>query len=89
MRDHVHALVFLLDGGLSHNAFADLLYTTIVILSFLHVALLRMNKMVGRWYHVITAYMLILTVVYADILWADWPSDTAQDRGLCRGIIPL
>jgi len=67
----VVALIFLLDGVLSHNAFAALLYTTIVTLSFLHVAPLRMNKMVGRWYHVITAYVLILTVVYAGILWAN------------------
>ena len=67
----VVALVFLLDGVLSYNAFAALLYITIVALSFLHVAPLRMNKMVGRWYHVITAYVLILTAVYAYILWAD------------------
>jgi len=40
-------------------------------LSFLHVAPFRMHKMVGRWYHVVTAYVLILTAVYSYILWAD------------------
>ena len=67
----VVAFVFLLEGVLSHNSFAALLYTTIAGLSFLHVAPFRMHKMVGRWYHVITAYVLILTVVYAYILWID------------------
>ncbi len=67
----VVALVFLLDGVLDHSAFALLLYTTIVVLSFLHVASFRMHKMVGRWYYVITAYVLIMTVIYAFIMWAN------------------
>ncbi len=67
----VVAFVFLSEGVLSHDSFATLLYTTIVVLSFLHVAPIRMNKMVGHWYHVITAYVLILTAVYSYILWAD------------------
>ena len=64
----VVALVFLLEGVLNHSTFAILLYTIIVILSFLHVAPFRMHKMVGRWYYVITAYVLIMTVIYAFIL---------------------
>lgn len=64
----VVALVFVLEGVLSHNSFVALLYGVIVVLSFLHVAPFRMNKMVGRWYHVITAYVLVLTVVYVFIL---------------------
>jgi len=67
----VVALVFLLEGVLSHNSFAALLYITIAVLSFLHVAPFRMHKMVGRWYHVVTAYVLIMTAVYSYILWAD------------------
>ena len=67
----VVALVFLLERVLGHNSFAALLYTTIVVTSFLHVAPFRMHKMVGRWYHVITAYVLILTAVYSCILWVN------------------
>jgi len=67
----VVALVFLMEGVLDHSAFAVLLYTIIVILSFLHVAPFRMHKMVGRWYYVITAYVLIMTAVYAFILWTN------------------
>jgi phosphatidylserine synthase len=66
----VVAFVFLLEGVLSHNSFAALLYTTIAVLSLLHVAPFRMPKMVGCWYYVITAYVLILTAVYSYILWA-------------------
>ena len=65
----VMALVFLLERALGHNPFAALLYTTIVVMSFLHVAPFRMHKMVGRWYPVITAYVLILTAVYSYLLW--------------------
>ncbi len=64
----VVALVFLLEGILDHNAFTILLYSVIVALSFLHVAPFRMYKMVGRWYYIITAYVLIMTIVYAFIL---------------------
>ena len=65
----VVALVFLLERVLDHNSFAVLLYTTIAVLSFLHVAPFRMHKMVGRWYYVVTAYVLILTAVYSYFLW--------------------
>ena len=64
----VVALVFLLEGVLDHSAFTVLLYATIAVLSFLHIAPFRMHKMVGRWYYVITAYVLIMTVVYSFIL---------------------
>jgi CDP-diacylglycerol--serine O-phosphatidyltransferase len=64
----VVALVFLLEGILDHSAFTILLYSVIVALSFLHVAPFRMYKMVGRWYYIITAYVLIMTIVYAFIL---------------------
>jgi CDP-diacylglycerol--serine O-phosphatidyltransferase len=64
----VVALIFVLDGILSHSAFVALLYGVIVVLSVLHVASFRMNKMVGRWYHVITVYVLVMTVVYVFII---------------------
>jgi len=64
----VLALVFLLESILNHTAFIALLYSIIVVMSFLHVAPFRMHKMVGRWYYVITAYILIMIAVYAFIL---------------------
>ena len=64
----VIALLFVLDGVLSQTAFAALLYATIMILAFLHVAPIRMRKMTGPWYPIITAYVLVLTAVYVWIL---------------------
>ena len=64
----VVALVFVLEGIISHNIFVALLYGVIVVISILHVAPFRMHKMVGRWYHVITVYILVMTVVYVFIL---------------------
>ena len=64
----VVALVFLLEGILDHSSFTILFYAVIAALSFLHVAPFRMHKMVGRWYYIITAYVLIMTIVYAFIL---------------------
>jgi len=62
------ALVFLLDNILNPTAFVVLLYTMIVALSFLHVAPFRMHKMGGRWYYVITAYVITMTLIYAVFL---------------------
>ncbi len=64
----VVALVFVLEGILSHNVFVALLYSVIVVLSFLHVAPFRMHKMVGHWYHVITVYILLMTIAYVFVL---------------------
>ncbi|MFC1872908.1 CDP-alcohol phosphatidyltransferase family protein [Chloroflexota bacterium] len=61
-------LFFLLEGVLYHSVFTILLYAIIVALSILHVSPFRMHKMTGRWYYVITAYVLVMTIVYAFIL---------------------
>jgi CDP-diacylglycerol--serine O-phosphatidyltransferase len=66
----VLSLVFVLEGfGLvTHNLFATLFYAIIVVLAFLHVAPFRMRKMVGPWYPIITAHVLVMTAVYGVIL---------------------
>ena len=62
--------VFLLEGPLSHNAFAALLYAVIIALAFLHVAPFRMHKMAGFWVSIVTAYVVVLTTAHSFILWA-------------------
>lgn len=59
------ALLFLFEGLLTHDTFAAILYILIVLLSSLHVAPFRMRKMVGGWYPVLIAYVLVLTAVYS------------------------
>lgn len=62
--------VFLLEGPLSHDAFATLLYAVIVTLAFLHVAPFRMHKLAGFWVSIVTVYVLVLTTAHSLILWA-------------------
>ena len=63
--------VFLLQGFLNHNVFAAVLYSTIVVLAFLHVAPFRTGKVGIAWYYVVTAYVVILTAIYSFILWTE------------------
>jgi len=61
--------VFLLQSFLNSNVFAAVLYSTIVVLAFLHVAPFRTGKVGIGWYYVVTAYVIILTAIYSYILW--------------------
>ena len=65
----VVSLVFLLEGPLNHTIFVALFYAIVMFMSVLHVAPFRMHKMVGRWFYAVTAYVLIMTVVYSLIMW--------------------
>ena len=67
----VVSAVFLLKGFLAHVVFAAVLYTTILVLAFLHVAPFRTGKVGGIWYYIVTAYVVMLTGVYSFMLWAD------------------
>jgi len=53
----------------SRSAFGAVLYMTIVVLAILNVAPFRMPKPGGRWYIVITVYVLGMTVLYGWRLW--------------------
>ena len=61
--------MFLLQVFIDRSVFAAVLYAVILSLSFLHVAPFRMGKLGGRWYYAVTAYVVILTAVYAFIIW--------------------
>ena len=61
--------VFLLQSFLYPNVFAAVLYSTIVVLAFLHVAPFRTGRVAIGWYYVVTAYVVILTAIYSSILW--------------------
>ena len=63
--------MFLLEGPLSHNAFAAMLYAVIIPLAFLHVAPFRMHKMAGFWVSIVTGYVLVLTTAHSLILWTN------------------
>ena len=65
----VVSAVFLLYTFINHNIFSVVLYATILGMAFLHVAPFRMSKLGGRWNYAVTAYVVIMTVIYAFIIW--------------------
>ena len=65
----VVSAVFLLYTFINYNVFSAVLYATILVMAFLHVAPFRMRKLGGRWYYAVTGYVVTMTAVYAFILW--------------------
>jgi phosphatidylserine synthase len=63
--------VFLLYGFIDPDVFAAVLYVTVLVMAYLHVAPFRMGKLGGRWYYAVTSYVVILTVVYAFNIWTE------------------
>ncbi|MBW8017443.1 MAG: CDP-alcohol phosphatidyltransferase [Planctomycetes bacterium] len=63
------ALVFLLDGLISQAVFSIVLYATLMILAGFNLSSIRTPKFAGRWFYILTAYVLILTIIYGWIMW--------------------
>jgi len=64
------AFVFLFDGFFSRTSFSVILYTLCMCMAALNVAPIRTPKFTGRWFYVLTVYALVLTAIYAWILWS-------------------
>jgi archaetidylserine synthase len=65
------SLVFLFEGLISQTIFSVMLYTVVMGIAVLNVAPIRTPKFNGRWFYVLTFYVLILTAIYSWILWSD------------------
>ncbi len=63
------AIVFLLDGIIFQFAFSIVLYVTLIILAGFNLSSIRTPKLGGRWFHILTAYVLVLTIIYGWIMW--------------------
>ncbi|PCI47468.1 MAG: CDP-alcohol phosphatidyltransferase [Moraxellaceae bacterium] len=66
----VLTLLFVLDGLVSSLLFTPLLYIVVMGLAIANVAPIRTPKLEGAWYHVITAYTLVLTIIYGGRLFS-------------------
>ena len=66
----VLAFAFLFNGFASQTVSAVFLYVLIVTLAILNVAPIRTPKFTGKWYYVLTVYVLGVTVIYGWILWS-------------------
>ena len=58
------AFFFLFEGLIGPAVFGPALYILLMVLSALNVAPIKTPKFSGRWYYVVTAYTLMLTLVY-------------------------
>lgn len=58
------ALLFVFDGLISTSDFAALLYVALLAMAALNVAPIRTPKLAGGWYYGITAYTLVLTLIF-------------------------
>ena len=67
----VISAVFLLYNFIDSDIFAAILYAVVLVLAYLHVAPFRMGKLGGRWYYAVTGYVVILTAVYAFVIWVE------------------
>jgi CDP-diacylglycerol--serine O-phosphatidyltransferase len=56
--------LFIFDGLISTPVFTALLYIVILVLAALNVAPITTPKLGGAWYYVITAYTLVLTLIF-------------------------
>ena len=65
---YVVAAVFLLEGFLSQDVFAAVLYIGIVVMAFLHVAPIRTAKLRGILYYSVIAYVVMMIGRYSFIL---------------------
>jgi len=65
----VVSAVFLLYTFINHDIFVVVLYATILVMSFLHVAPFRMGKLGGGWNYAVTAYVVIMTAAHTFIIW--------------------
>jgi CDP-diacylglycerol--serine O-phosphatidyltransferase len=63
------AVVFLLDGLISPAVFSIVLYATLMILVGFNLSSIRTPKFAGRWFYILTAYVLLLTIIYGWIMW--------------------
>jgi CDP-diacylglycerol--serine O-phosphatidyltransferase len=58
------AMVFVIEYFVDASVFTTLLYTVLVVLAILNVSPITTTKLAGKWYYIITVYILLLTSFY-------------------------
>lgn len=59
------AFVFLFESLVNHAVFSIILYVLFVVLPVFNVAPVRTPKFAGKWFYVLVAYTLVLTLIYS------------------------
>jgi len=60
----IFAFVFLFEGFINHKVFSIIIYVLLMILLAFNLAPVKTPKFSGKWFYVLIAYTLVLTVIY-------------------------
>ncbi len=60
----IFAFVFLFEGFINHAVFSIIIYALFMVLLVFNLAPVRTPKFAGKWFYVLVAYTLVLTVIY-------------------------
>jgi len=63
------AFIFLFESFFSYTVFSIIIYSLLMVLSALNLASIRTYKFGGKWVHILTAYVLVMTTIFGWILW--------------------
>ena len=64
------AFVFLFESFFSHTTFSIIIYSLLMVLSALNLSSIPTPKFGGKWIYALVAYVLVMTTVFAWILWS-------------------
>ena len=64
------AFIFLFESFFSHTTFSIIIYTLLMILSALNLSSIPTPKFGGKWIYALVVYVLVMTTVFAWILWS-------------------
>ncbi len=64
------AFIFLFEYFFSYTVFSIIIYSLLMVLSALNLASIRTYKFGGKWVHILTAYVLVMTTIFGWILWS-------------------
>jgi len=64
------AFIFLFESFFSYTVFSIIIYSLLMVLSALNLASIRTYKFGGKWVHILTAYVLVMTTIFGWILWS-------------------
>lgn len=59
------AALFIFEGFFSYTCFSIILYAFFMIMMILNLSSLRTYKFSGRWFYVLIAYVILMTVLYS------------------------
>ena len=58
------SFVFLFEGLINHTIFSIILYALLMVILVLNLAPVRTPKFAGKWFYVLIAYAIVLTVIF-------------------------